>query len=313
MNLPRNPFGPPLEPIPVPASDRPRRRRRPPVQEPDHLMRAALHALIAVAVAVLIAVLVSACASSSRSERDAELQEHPALRADDDAPSSAGAAQITLEPIEGHADTVDFHIGAPLFLRLRINPGTACQAYNGYPFFFDATGAQLGWGFEEVADSLLFPDQRQRCERIIMLSSDHSNRLAEGYFSATVELFVDEHMKLHSDTIILHPVHANGADALSYGRFLVEQILRNGTLLGSDRETVDALFADGVPQSAESEIYRAAILYRLGDIAGAMESVRRSAGMQPAGPHLSEAAALVRRELSARMQLSEQPSTQGAQ
>jgi hypothetical protein len=180
---------------------------------------------------------------------------------------------IVVEPIEGASDTVSFHIGSPLFLRLKLSGDIACEPFNGQPFYFDASGAQLGWGFEEVRDSLLFPTAPGSCERIIMLSSENSNRIAEGTYSMKVLLFLDEKSRLYSDTIFVHPVHsASGADTLSYSRFLLEQIIHNTPLL-HEPETIQALFAEGTPRSAESEVYHALILYRGGDIAGAEKAL----------------------------------------
>jgi hypothetical protein len=184
--------------------------------------------------------------------------------------------RIVLEPVEGPADTVGFHIGSPLFLRMRMGDPAACAPKNGEFFYFDAGGTQLGWGFEEVVDTLLFPAAAGRCERIVMLSSEASNRLAEGRFTMRAELFLDPSRKLGSDTLALHPVRStSGADEVSYARFLMEQIVRNGAQL-RDPETVAALFGEGVPTSAESEIYRAVVLYRIGDFAGAVISLRSS-------------------------------------
>jgi hypothetical protein len=65
-------------------------------------------------------------------------------------PRQKGVAFV-VEPVEGPTDTVAFHIGSPLFLRLRIPAGNdACKPFNGRPFFFDSSGAQLGWGFQEA-------------------------------------------------------------------------------------------------------------------------------------------------------------------
>jgi hypothetical protein len=203
-----------------------------------------------------------------REEYERERLEHPAPRK----PMPWGGG-IIVEPIEGPADTVSFHIGAPVFLRLRLSGDLACKPFDGQPFYFDAAGAQLGWGFEEVNDSVLFPRTTGSCDRIIMLTSENSNRLAEGTYSMKVMIFVDDKTRLYSDTILVHPVHsASGANDLSYRRFLLEQLVRNTPLL-HDPETIRALFADGTPRSAESEVYRAVILYRGGDIGQAEESL----------------------------------------
>ncbi len=179
---------------------------------------------------------------------------------------------ITLTSIEGIGDTIEFHIGSPLFLKMRINAPRACEPFNGHPFFFDERGAQVGWGFREVSDSLIFADAETGCERYLMLSSEASNLLAEGYYPMSVALLLDEKSELRSDTVVLHPVHASGANALSYSRFILEQILSNSPLL-DERETMRELFADHLPQSFASDVYRAAILYRGGDRADAAEAL----------------------------------------
>jgi hypothetical protein len=180
---------------------------------------------------------------------------------------------ITVEPIERGSDTISFHIGSPLFLRLKLDGELACRPFDGLPFYFDMEGAQLGWNFEEITDSILFPVRPGACERIVMLSSENSNRIPEGVYSLKVMIFVDEKSKLYSDTVIVRPIRSpEGANQLSYRRFLVEQLVRNSPLL-HDRETVQALFAEGTPVSAESEVYRALVLYRGGDIAAAEQAV----------------------------------------
>lgn len=183
---------------------------------------------------------------------------------------------LVLEAVEGPVDTVEFHIGSPLFIRVRVGDPSACEPGTGEFFFFDASGSQLGWGFEEVQDSLLFPPVEGRCERILVLSSEASNRLAQGRFSMRTELFLDPARRLRSDTLALHPVRsATGADERSYARFLMEQITRNAAQL-RDPETVAALFGEGVPVSSESEVYRAVVLYRIGDFAGAVIALNSS-------------------------------------
>ncbi|MCB9216007.1 MAG: hypothetical protein R3F28_13895 [Candidatus Kapaibacterium sp.] len=173
-------------------------------------------------------------------------------------------SDVLIESIEGIRDTIEFHIGSPLFLKLGIRTGRACESFNGHPFFFDERGAQVGWGFEEVSDTLMFPDAEASCERYLMLSSEASNLLAEGYYSMSVALLIDEKSELRSDTIVLHPIHASGANALSYSRFILEQIILNSPLL-EDRATLRELFSDHLPQSFASDVYRAAIFYRGGD------------------------------------------------
>lgn len=244
---------------------------------------------------VMAAVMAIGCTSGSSAGRAYSGSDPASER-------PSGTTSIHLEVLEGSVDTAMFHIGAPLLLRMSLPEGAACEAFNGYPFFFDASGAQLGWGFEEVTDSLLFPGARGRCERILLLSSAKSNRLAEGVFSLRVELFVDEKTTLRSNTILLHPKRSAGADETSYVRFLQEQIIRNEALLRSDPETVAALFADGVPSSAESEIYRAVVLYRMGDIDGTMRALSRSARMtSERGRTLTTAAERTRAALAAQL------------
>ncbi|MGE3802727.1 MAG: hypothetical protein AB7H80_17060 [Candidatus Kapaibacterium sp.] len=173
-------------------------------------------------------------------------------------------SDVAMESIEGIRDTIEFHIGSPLFLKLKIQTGRACEPFNGHPFFFDERGAQVGWGFEEVSDTLMFPDAEASCERYLMLSSEASNLLAEGYYSMSVALLIDEKSELRSDTIVLHPIHASGANTLSYSRFILEQIISNSPLL-EDRATLRELFSNHLPQSFASDVYRAAIFYRGGD------------------------------------------------
>ena len=182
--------------------------------------------------------------------------------------------RLLLEAIEGPVDTVRFHIGSPLFLRVSVGSPEGCAPGVGEFFHFDGSGTQLGWSFEEVTDSLLFPPVAGRCERVLMLSSEASNRLAEGRFTMRTELFLDPKNRLRSDSIALHPVRSSsGADERSYARFLIEQIVRNPSHL-RDPQTLAALFGDGVPVSAESEVYRAVILYRSGDVAAAAVALR---------------------------------------
>lgn len=216
---------------------------------------------------------------------------------DDDASSPS----ILLEPIDGKTDTVQFHIGSPLFLHLKINGERACRPFNGRPFFFDASGAQVGWGFVEVADSLLFPRPAGSCDRYLMLSSENSNLLAEGYYTLSVALLLDEKSELRSDTIVLHPVHSSGADHLSYSRFLLEQILSNSPLL-QDPTTMGELFAPHLPHSPASEVYHAAILYMGGDLYRAGELLKAARAMEKEqGMVMSPAAARVSEELAKRL------------
>jgi hypothetical protein len=202
-------------------------------------------------------------------EREEEEFEHARPR-----PPMPWGGGITVEPVEGRTDTISFHIGSPLFLRLKLGGSIACQPFNGQPFYFDVSGAQLGWGFEEINDSLLFPRKDGDCERIVMLTSENSNRIPEGVYTLKVMIFIDDKSRLYSDTLFVQPLRSvDGANELSYRRFLLEQLVQNSPLL-RDPETVRALFAEGTPKSAESEVYRALVLYRSGDIAGAEESLK---------------------------------------
>src|SRR4051794_29451732 len=56
------------------------------------------------------------------------------------APPAVWGGGIVVEPIEGARDTVTFHIGSPLFLRMTIQGDRGCEPFNGTPFFFDANG-----------------------------------------------------------------------------------------------------------------------------------------------------------------------------
>ncbi|MBC8146185.1 MAG: hypothetical protein H7X80_11425 [bacterium] len=182
--------------------------------------------------------------------------------------------RMVLEALEGPTDTIEFHIGSPLFLRLRIGDDVACPPGTGEFFYFDATTAQLGWSFVEVTDSLLFPSIPGRCERYLMLSSEASNRLAEGRFTMRAELFMSPTYRLSSDMVALRPVRAaGGADEESYARFLQEQIVGNAAHL-RDPQTLAALFGEGVPTSAESEVYRGVVMFRSGDMVAAGDALR---------------------------------------
>lgn len=205
--------------------------------------------------------------------------------------------QITLEPIEGATDTVRFHIGSPLFLRLTITTGRACEPFNGRPFFFSDDGAQAGWGFEEVTNELLFPRKDGTCERIVMLSSENSNLLAEGNYRLSVALLLDEKSELRSDTIVINPIHATKADDLSYSRFLLEQMLQNSPLL-QDPATLRELFAPHLPHSPTSEVYHAAILFETGDYEGASKALNAARRLQEErSGAISKGAAILRDEL----------------
>lgn len=212
-------------------------------------------------------------------------------------PRQKGVAFV-VEPVEGPTDTVAFHIGSPLFLRLRIPAGNdACKPFNGRPFFFDSSGAQLGWGFQEVTDSVLFPAVGNDCQRILMLSSEQSNKLPEGRYTLYVELMFDAQHRLTSNMIPIHPAYSKtGADSLSYSRFLAEQIVSNNPLL-RDPETLRALFAEGVPKSVESELYRALILLRAGDAEAARQALS-AADQRAAGKPLPPATDALRKGLA---------------
>lgn len=206
-------------------------------------------------------------------------------------PPMAWGSGLTIGSMENADDTLRFHVGSPLFFRIRVADQTACAPFTGKPFYFDRNGSQLGWGFEEVADSLLFPRTGGACERVVMLSAENANRIAEGTYTLKLLLFLDGGTKLYSDTVVVQAVRsADGANSLSYARFLQEQILRNSPLL-ADPETIRALFAEGTPKSAESEVYRAAILFRVGDATGADAALASARAMAAArGRELDRAA-----------------------
>lgn len=195
-------------------------------------------------------------------------------------PPAWSIAEIMIDPAEAQSDTLRFHIGSPFFLRLKVTDAAACTPFSGRIFYFDAPGAQLGWGFHEVTDTLLFPRTAGSCERIVMLSSDNSNRIAEGDYTLKLQVFLDAANRVNSDTLVLQAVRsASGADTLSYARFLQEQIVNNSPLL-ADPETLRALFAEGTPRSPESEIYRAIILFKSGNPSGAEEALLSSRQLQ---------------------------------
>lgn len=214
-----------------------------------------------------------------REEREGEEEEEEFERLPPAPPMPWGSG-LDIEPTEGSSDTLLFHIGSPFFLRMRVSGDRACEPFNGRPFYFDAGGSQLGWGFEEVADTLLFPHAPGSCQRIVMLSSENSNRVAEGYYTFKTLIFLDATDRLYSDTLVIHAVRSrSGADTISYGRFLQEQAVKNSPTL-HDPETLRALFAEQTPKSAESEIYRAVILYRAGDNAGADAALQSSRALE---------------------------------
>lgn len=182
---------------------------------------------------------------------------------------------ITIEPLETTGNKISFHVGSPMFLRVKINGKLGCEPMNGQFFYFDQKDIQVGWGFEEVFDSTLFPKDKKSCERIIMLSSENSNRLPEGDYQLKLALYVNEKIKLTSDTITLSPIHANQASQESYSAFLLEQIFRNSPVL-QDPETLKAIFSDKSLASAESEIYCGLMKLRAGDISGSILALKNS-------------------------------------
>lgn len=180
---------------------------------------------------------------------------------------------VRLTSIEGHRDTVTFHIGSPLFLRMDNRTGRGCAPRNGQPFIFGANGGQLSWGFAEAVDSLLFPHDPIDCHRYLYLSSEESNLIAEGYYPMSVALFLDEKESIVSDTIVLHPIHSDRANQTSYSRFLLEQLYTSSALIGN-RSLQMELFADHLPQSYASKVYQAVLLYRSDDPLGAIDVLR---------------------------------------
>jgi hypothetical protein len=238
-----------------------------------------MHSRVFLLAIVLVSAL-PACSTASRTDRDTTRGGTAA------APVEGGATLvppppggITLEPVEGPADTVEFHIGSPLLLRLRLDGADGCGNGTGQLFYFDDASMQLGWGFEEVSDSLVLRPSSSYCERFVLLSSEASNRLAEGTYAMRTTLFLDPRRRMPSNTIVVRAVRSTtGADQESYARFLQEQILLRPDQL-RDPETLDALFGEGVPVSAESDVYRAVILFRAGDYAGAEVSLSSAADM----------------------------------
>lgn len=214
-------------------------------------------------------------------------------------PLLAQRTPLTLTPIEGARDTVEFHIGSPLFLRLTVNKkGDGCKPFDGKPFYFEAGGAQNGWGFEEIADSSLFPIPSGRCERMIMLGSESSNKVPEGWYTLVVALYFDNRTSVRSDTLVVHAVRSStGADQVSYACFLMEQIVRHAPLL-RDPETLSALFAEGTPKSAESEVLRAMILTGAGEPAAATAALRQSEKLAGGKP-VADYATRIRSRLTA--------------
>src|SRR5207249_88956 len=52
---------------------------------------------------------------------------------------------MKLQALDLPSDTISFHIGSPLFLQLDFSGPAGCEPGNGRPFYFEASGAQLGW------------------------------------------------------------------------------------------------------------------------------------------------------------------------
>lgn len=255
---------------------------------------------------LLFVTLLSACSSSRTTEerpaeREGEVKEEKRRKLPPAPPAPWGEAVMELRAIDTDSDTVTFHIGSPLILRLSGRREPGCAPFDGRPFYFDAVGAQIGWGFVEVADSILLPHLDGECDRYLLLTSENSNRLPEGVFTVKTEIFIDEKRALYSDTITLRCIRSpQGADTTSFNRFLIEQILRNSPLL-ADPETLGAVFGEGTPRGAESEVYRGLILLRGGDAAGAwraLEEADRLVDLR--GRPLDSNAERVRRLLRAR-------------
>ncbi len=202
--------------------------------------------------------------------------------------------ELTIKSLEGRSDTISFHVGSPLILRIEGTPGRGCDQENGDFFLFSSKRAQLGWLFQEVSDSVLFPWSRGTCARYLMLTSEESNDLAEGYYELSVALLLDERNRRVSDTVVLHPVHAKGASSLSYGAFLAEQIALDAPLL-RERETQRELFADHLPKSRTIYLYEAIIRYRSGDLGGARRAYLSSLDQDDTGNlYVNEVSKIVR-------------------
>ncbi len=185
---------------------------------------------------------------------------------------STESFELSLSSLERETDTVSFHIGSPLFLVVDGVEGRGCEPENGQFFIFSEREMQLNWGFREVSDSILLPRERHPCVRYLMLSSEESNALAEGYYKVSVALLLDEKNRRVSDTIILNPIHAEGASESSFSQFLLEQIVTDAPLLSS-YATVEELFSGSLPRSASIFLYEAFLRYRMGDITGALEAL----------------------------------------
>lgn len=210
--------------------------------------------------------------------------------------------QIRLEPLDAASSKLVFHIGSPMFLRVKIDGKLGCEPLNGQFFYFDENDVQVGWGFEEVYDSTLFPNQKNSCERIIMLSSENSNRLAEGEFKVKINLYVNDKTKLVSNLVTLNPIHAKSATTDSYSAFLLEQLFKNNPIL-QDPETLKAIFLDKSLASPESEVYCSVLKFRAGDFSGAKQSLHDSELLSTKlGKPLAKAAAGIKKIILAKMQ-----------
>ena len=203
--------------------------------------------------------------------------------------TSGGSAQVPTHPLritslDGSSDTITFHIGSPLFLRIPGEPGRGCEGMNGHFFVFGENESQLGWGFREIADSIAFPEPD--CVRYLLLPSEESNGLAEGYYRVSVALLLDEKSRRTSDTVVLHPIHAPSASPDSYAQFLLEQLVLASTMLRNEA-TVSGLFADHLPKNRTIDLYEGLIRYRIGDLTGAREALARASreGVGVFGPH----------------------------
>ena len=183
--------------------------------------------------------------------------------------------ELNISSLSGETDTVTFHIGSPLFLRVTGEPGRGCEPMNGRFFIFSERDMQLNWGFREVVDSVVLPREIGDCGRYLMLSSEESNALAEGHYKVSVALLLDERSKRASDTIVLNPIHAAAASPSSFAQFLLEQIVTGAPLM-QNRSTVEELFSGGLPRSQHISLYEAYIRIRSGDLEAARRALRQS-------------------------------------
>lgn len=186
---------------------------------------------------------------------------------------SGAGFELEIASLEGRTDTVTFHIGSPIFLRVDGVEGRGCSPQNGRFFIFSERDMQLNWGFSEVSDSTVLPRSSSNCARYLMLTSEESNALAEGYYKVSVALLLDEKNRRVSDTIVLNPIHAESANASSFGQFLLEQIVTKAPLL-SNNATIVELFSGSLPKSKAISLYESFIRYRMGDISGARTALR---------------------------------------